>query len=105
VATVVPEELDPAFLKQPPARALDEALQAIEGRYGRRTADVVAVQLGYPAVLVRLAAVSREQLAALIREAWRCQAPKKLLGNESLEVPRGDGRRRPRQADGRRRRG
>jgi hypothetical protein len=31
-----------------PAQALDHALQAIERRYGRRTADVVAMQLEYP---------------------------------------------------------
>jgi hypothetical protein len=31
---------------------------------------------GYPAVLVRLAAVTRPQLRALIESAWRCQAPR-----------------------------
>lgn len=34
---------------------------------------------GYPAVLVRLAAVSRAELRALLTEAWRCQAPKELV--------------------------
>ncbi len=34
--------------RRPPAKALDETLQAIETRYGRRTADVVAMQLEYP---------------------------------------------------------
>jgi transcriptional regulator GlxA family with amidase domain len=34
--------------KRLPARALDQALAAIEARYGRRTADVVAMQLEYP---------------------------------------------------------
>ena len=33
---------------------------------------------GYPAILVRLSAVSRRELAALITEAWRSQAPKGL---------------------------
>jgi len=33
---------------QPPAQALDRTLQAIAGRYGARTADVVAMQLEYP---------------------------------------------------------
>ena len=31
---------------------------------------------GYPAVLVRLPAVTARELRPLIREAWRCQAPK-----------------------------
>ena len=34
---------------------------------------------GFPAVLVRLAAVSRAQLRSLLVEAWRCQAPPQLL--------------------------
>jgi transcriptional regulator GlxA family with amidase domain len=38
----------PAIDERPPAKALDNALSAIEARYGRRTADVVAVQLEYP---------------------------------------------------------
>jgi hypothetical protein len=33
---------------------------------------------GYPAVLVRLAAVRAPELRELITEAWRCQAPKGL---------------------------
>ncbi|BBK44966.1 transcriptional regulator [Allostella vacuolata] len=33
---------------QPPAAALDETLAAIADRYGRRTADLVAMQLEYP---------------------------------------------------------
>jgi hypothetical protein len=43
---------------------------------------------GYPAVLVRLAAVSRKQLQALIPEAWRCQAPKKLIEAAGEPPPR-----------------
>jgi hypothetical protein len=34
---------------------------------------------GYPAVLVRLAAVDEGELEALLTSAWRCQAPKALL--------------------------
>jgi hypothetical protein len=34
---------------------------------------------GFPAVLVRLGAVDVDQLAELIKEAWRCQAPRKLV--------------------------
>ncbi len=33
---------------QPPAKALDQTLQAISERYGQRTADFVAMQLEYP---------------------------------------------------------
>jgi putative intracellular protease/amidase len=33
---------------RPPAIALDQALHGIDARYGRRTADVVAMQLEYP---------------------------------------------------------
>jgi hypothetical protein len=33
---------------------------------------------GFPAVLVRLPAVDLAQLEELIRDAWRCQAPKAL---------------------------
>ena|SRR5579863_10570047 len=34
---------------------------------------------GYPAVLVRLAAIDKKTLAALLQSAWRLQAPKRLL--------------------------
>ena len=34
---------------------------------------------GFPAVLVRLAAIDVDELEELITDAWRCQAPKKLL--------------------------
>jgi hypothetical protein len=34
---------------------------------------------GYPAVLVRLAAVEVDELRELLTDAWRCQAPKKLV--------------------------
>ena len=34
---------------------------------------------GFPAVLVRLAAVDPDLLRAVITEAWRCQAPKALV--------------------------
>jgi len=33
----------------------------------------------YPAVLVRMDRVDREQLAELIEDAWRLQAPKRLV--------------------------
>lgn len=38
----------PAAVELPPARALDQTLQAIDARYGARTADFVAMQLEYP---------------------------------------------------------
>src|SRR5262245_37900325 len=34
---------------------------------------------GFPAVLVRLPAVTVRELRPLITEAWRCQAPKELV--------------------------
>ena len=37
----------PVIVNQPPARALENALRAIEDLYGRRTAEVVAMQLEY----------------------------------------------------------
>jgi putative intracellular protease/amidase len=39
------ERLLPQLGEQPPARALDAALASIDARYGRRTGDVVAMQL------------------------------------------------------------
>lgn len=38
----------PAAVDLPPARALDQTLEAIDARYGSRTADFVAMQLEYP---------------------------------------------------------
>ena len=43
-----PDRLLPASGNLKPADALDDALAAIEARYGRRTANVVAMQLEYP---------------------------------------------------------
>jgi hypothetical protein len=34
---------------------------------------------GFPAVLIRLPAVTARELRPIITEAWRCQAPKDLL--------------------------
>jgi hypothetical protein len=34
---------------------------------------------GYPAVLVRLAAIDEELLEKILLEAWRCRAPRRLL--------------------------
>jgi hypothetical protein len=42
---------------------------------------------GFPAVLVRLAAVDVDELAGLIRNAWRCQAPAALV--RSFDEQRG----------------
>ena len=41
---------------------------------------------GYPAVLVRLPAVTVRELRPIITEAWRCLAPKDLLSTQ--ETPR-----------------
>ena len=42
---------------------------------------------GFPAVLVRLAAVTARELRPLITEAWRCQAPRELLPEENPSRP------------------
>jgi hypothetical protein len=34
---------------------------------------------GYPSVLVRLAAVDRDELTELLTDAWRTRAPKRVL--------------------------
>jgi hypothetical protein len=34
---------------------------------------------GFPAVLVRLAAIEPDELEELVTDAWRCQAPPKLV--------------------------
>jgi hypothetical protein len=34
---------------------------------------------GYPAVLVRLSAITTTELAELLTDAWRCQAPRALV--------------------------
>jgi hypothetical protein len=34
---------------------------------------------GYPAVLVRLAAIDLDLLQVIVTDAWRCRAPKRLL--------------------------
>jgi hypothetical protein len=48
---------------------------------------------GFPAVLVRLEAVTAGELRPIITEAWRCQAPKELLLPE--ETPARKTRKKP----------
>jgi hypothetical protein len=43
---------------------------------------------GYPAVLVRLRAVSAAELRALLVEAWRCQAPRQLVDGAAAPAAR-----------------
>ena len=44
---------------------------------------------GYPAVLVRLDAISKGELEALITSAWRCQAPRALVAvTDAAPAPR-----------------
>lgn len=54
---------------------------------------------GFPAVLVRLPAVTARELRPLITEAWRCMAPKHLDPDPKPKPkpssPRAAGRRRP----------
>jgi len=39
---------------------------------------------GFPAILVRLAAVDEDELRELLTDAWRCQAPKALVEASGL---------------------
>ncbi len=39
---------------------------------------------GFPAVLVRLAAVEEDELRELIVDAWRCQAPRALVKESGI---------------------
>jgi hypothetical protein len=51
---------------------------------------------GYPYVLVRLPKVEREQIEHLIEEAWRLNAPKRLVAeHEATSAPRSSPARRP----------
>lgn len=43
---------------------------------------------GYPAILVRLAAVDADELGELLTDAWRCQAPKRLVKEFESRPPR-----------------
>lgn len=36
---------------------------------------------GYPAILVRLSAIDLDLLGVVLTDAWRCRAPKRLLGS------------------------
>jgi hypothetical protein len=49
---------------------------------------------GFPAVLVRLPAVTRAQLRKLIVDAWRCQAPPTLRKEDAAARPRARSSRR-----------
>lgn len=40
---------------------------------------------GYPVVLVRLEAIAAEQLAELVEDAWRLQAPKRLVASFDVD--------------------
>ena len=46
---------------------------------------------GYPAVLVRLARIDEAELAALLEQAWRIQAPKALVRTRDAEPRRRGG--------------
>ena len=39
---------------------------------------------GFPAVLVRLAEIDEDELRELLIDAWRCQAPRNLVGKLDL---------------------
>ena len=47
---------------------------------------------GFPAVLIRLEKISPDELRPILKAAWRCQAPRKLIRDES--PPTGESPRR-----------
>ncbi|MGD9796595.1 MAG: MmcQ/YjbR family DNA-binding protein [Acidimicrobiia bacterium] len=53
--------------------AVDERIYFTEPHYN-----------GFPAVLVRLAAVEVDELAELLTDGWRCQAPAALVAESGL---------------------
>jgi hypothetical protein len=46
---------------------------------------------GYPAILVRLAAIEADELEELIVDAWRCMAPKALVAAYDEAAGTGEG--------------
>jgi hypothetical protein len=48
---------------------------------------------GFPAVLVRLAAIDVDELAELLTDAWRCQAPRALVKDFDQRNDAGEARR------------
>jgi len=46
---------------------------------------------GFPAILVRLPAIEVEELAELITDAWRCQAPPALVSGFDAQGESGRG--------------
>jgi hypothetical protein len=44
---------------------------------------------GYPAILVRLAAIKADELEELITDAWRCMAPRALVKDFDEHEPSG----------------
>jgi hypothetical protein len=44
---------------------------------------------GYPSVLVRLSSVGREELANVLEQAWRFNAPKRLVAERDSSNPAG----------------
>ena len=41
---------------------------------------------GFPAILVRLAAIEVDDIEALLIEAWRCMAPKRLVAQYDAQT-------------------
>lgn len=50
---------------------------------------------GYPAILVRLTEVGKAEMNELIREAWRCQAPRELVDGPKAKPAKKKTRARP----------
>jgi hypothetical protein len=81
------ERIEPKKARVPQSEVLDVRVANLDEKATLLSmdADVFFTEPhynGFPAVLVRLAAVELDLLEELIRQAWRCQAPKALV-NES----------------------
>ena len=92
-------QVDLAFLgESAPSGAIMGARVADEGVKEALVADAPDIYFttphfnGYPAVLVRLAAISSKELAELVEEAWLDRAPKTLvkrfLAQHPTEAPK-----------------
>lgn len=47
---------------------------------------------GFPAILVRLTAIDKAELTALLTDAWRCQAPRALVAELDAKPRRRQGK-------------
>jgi hypothetical protein len=97
------ERVEPKKARVPQPKAIGVRVASLEDKYFLLAADPAKFFTephynGFPAVLVRLPAVTARELKPIITEAWRCQAPPALVPREKPSRRRGGaGRRRGRK--------